>query len=222
MPAPHAPKHVAKELVRMRLDALHEWPGNMKAHDLGAIRESMDANGVYAPIYAQKSTLRIVKGHGTRRTMLDAGLVDGDVILLDVSDAVAERILLADNWTQTRGGYDDGALLAFAERLMREESGLLGTAFDADDVQSLAQQGGMFTADSAPTARTAREQRDRDGLVSYTLRLFGDDRARFRHYLAGRKGRDAANALGALLDAAGVPKTITEEGTANGARDPLD
>lgn len=120
----------------VKVSSLKDWPGNPKQHDVPAIVESMKANGVYGVVYAQQSSRRLLKGHGTRKALRIVGVRAIDVVWLDVSDETAANIVAADNRLTERGGVDDHLLYKF----LNEQVGLDrldGTGYDVDDVAAL-------------------------------------------------------------------------------------
>lgn len=97
-------------------NALEAHPDNPRVHDLDAIRESIRVNGFAGALIAQKSTSRIIAGHGRWLAAQDLGLASVPVVFLDVDDDRALRILLADNEAD----------------LSSSEAGLEGTLFEVD------------------------------------------------------------------------------------------
>lgn len=115
------------------LDAIRPHPHNARQGDLGAIGESIRVNGVYRPVIVQRSTGHILAGNHTAKAMAQAGRAEAPVVYLDVDDAEALRILLADNRTADLGDYDGAALVD----LLRTLPDLEGTGYDGDDLDDL-------------------------------------------------------------------------------------
>ena len=118
---------------------LHDHPDNPRQGDVGAVHESIAANGIFRPIYAQRSTRRILAGHHLRRG-LDVG--DNDlvpVLWVNVDDATALRIMLADNRSADLGSYDENALSALLIGIVEREGveGLTGSLYDGDALDEL-------------------------------------------------------------------------------------
>lgn len=117
------------------IDHLQPHPRNPRQGDVGAIIQSIKANGVYRPLYAQRSTNFIISGTHTWRALKSEGHETVQVIFLDVDDARAQRILLADNRTSDLASYDQGALEDLLVDTARH--GLEGTGYDLEDLQRM-------------------------------------------------------------------------------------
>lgn len=118
------------------LDALVEHPDNPRVGDEEAIEESMAAHGFYGAVLVQQSTGRIIAGNHRTRVARRRGETTVPVLMLDVDDDQARRILLVDNRTNDRATYDDVELA----RLLGELDGLAGTGFDTSDLEALLEQ----------------------------------------------------------------------------------
>lgn len=112
------------------LSALRQHPDNPNNGDADIVAESMAVNGVYAPIYAQRSTGRILAGHTRYEALLAHGALAGPVIWLDVDDEQALRILAVDNGSASRAHMDPVALGEILEALNTTTTGLAGTSYD--------------------------------------------------------------------------------------------
>lgn len=118
------------------LDALRPHPRNPRQGDIGAIHESIRANGFYGQVVAQKSTGYILAGNHRWRAAAQAGATEIPVTWVDVDDDRALRILLADNRTNDLASYDDEALALLLKELA-DGAGLGGTGYDGDDLDHL-------------------------------------------------------------------------------------
>src|SRR5215469_2608684 len=78
-----------------QLAELVDHPDNPREGDDDAVAESIEVNGFYGVILAQRSTRRILFGHTRRRNLQAAGATTGPVMWLDVDDDRARRIVLA-------------------------------------------------------------------------------------------------------------------------------
>jgi ParB-like chromosome segregation protein Spo0J len=123
------------ELVALSALSLH--PRNVNQGDIGAIHESVDVNGFYGAIVAQRSTGHVLAGNHRLKTAQQAGANEIPVIWVDVDDAEALRILLADNRT-TRLGQDNTADLAeLLTEILADAGTLAGTGYDEDALDEL-------------------------------------------------------------------------------------
>jgi ParB-like chromosome segregation protein Spo0J len=133
------------ELVSLSALSLH--PRNVNQGDIGAIHESIDVNGFYGAIIAQRSTGHVLAGNHRLKTAQQAGADEIPVIWVDVDDAEALRILLADNRT-TRLGTDNTADLAeLLTEILADAGTLAGTGYDEDALDQLIND---MAADSTP------------------------------------------------------------------------
>jgi DNA modification methylase len=122
---------------RMRVDALHPFHTNPRRGDVAAIAASLEATGQYKPIVVNAGTLtgrpdEVLAGNHTLAAARSLGWDRLDVVVLDVDDATANRIVLADNRTADLGTYDDVVL---AELLGATD--LTGTGYDDGDLTAL-------------------------------------------------------------------------------------
>lgn len=132
LPQRYEPSYPVKKLKR--------FPGNPKEHDLGAIAESMRANGFAGAVIVQKSTGRIIAGHGTAETAEQEGGKAVPAIVVDCDDATAKRLLLAFNRVPQLGGFRDDLLAQMLAAIAKDDgaAALMGTGYDVDDVERLA------------------------------------------------------------------------------------
>lgn len=124
---------------RFSVADLADHPDNPKDHDLGSIIESIRENGFYGTLYAQDwpdTPHYIVAGHGRRDALLEAGVTEVPVILIECNPRRALKILLSDNRTPQQGGFDEAKLTDVLTRLAGADD-LLGTGYDKDDVDDL-------------------------------------------------------------------------------------
>jgi len=95
---------------------------------MDAIHESVEVNGWFGAVVAQKSTGHVLVGNHRLRAAIQRGAKEVPVIWRDVDDDRALRILLADNRTAEMGTYDEVQL----EELLSGLETLDGTAYGLD------------------------------------------------------------------------------------------
>jgi len=115
------------------IGALAPHPDNPRNGDLDTISESILTNGLYRPVYAQRSTGMILAGNHTYAAALGLGATKLPVVWLDVDNMLARRILLGDNRIADLGSYDQAQLLDVLH-LVQADDGLLGTGYLDEDV----------------------------------------------------------------------------------------
>lgn len=118
------------------IDNYHPHPDNYNNGDIEAIAESIEVNGMYRPIFVQKSTCYIIAGNHTWHACKMLGAVEIPVIHLDVDDNTAMRIMIADNRTASLAQPDNGQLLVLLDRLAEQDS-LHGTGYKEFDREAL-------------------------------------------------------------------------------------
>lgn len=86
--------------VRVRLDSLIPDPANARQHNeqnIQTVVNSLRTFGQVEPLIAQKSTRRLIAGHGRIEAMQLIHWEEADVVFLDVSDDEATRLALVLN-----------------------------------------------------------------------------------------------------------------------------
>ena len=125
------------ELTRVKIGELKQHPLNPNQGDVGAIVESLEAHGYFRPVLVQKSTMNIIAGNHTVQACKIDGLTEIDVIVHDIDDDQALRIMLADNETANKAQNDPAILTDLLESLIHSEFGLTGTGFTGEDLDDL-------------------------------------------------------------------------------------
>jgi len=119
------------------LDTVRPHPRNPRQGDTGAIHESIEANGFYGAIIAQKSTGFILAGNHRWQAAQQSGATEIPITWVDVDDDHALRILLADNRTNDLASYDENALADILKEIHEAHGNLIGTGYDGDDLDQL-------------------------------------------------------------------------------------
>ena len=120
----------------IKLSDLTPHPDNPRQGDIGAIATSIQENGWYGTIVAQKSTGHVLAGNHRLQAAQQLGMTELPVYWVDVDDTTARKILLADNRTNDIANYDDEALAEILKELASTDD-LLGTGYDGDDLDTL-------------------------------------------------------------------------------------
>jgi len=131
-----AQAHPSLEAHIIDIDQVHPHPDNPRNGDTDTIRDSIETNGLYRPIYARTDGT-ILAGNHTYAAALELGATRLPVIHLDVDDEQATRIMLVDNRAADLGRYDDALLLELLNDLDQTPHGLAGTGYDALAVQDI-------------------------------------------------------------------------------------
>lgn len=122
-------KLAPQKIETVPIGTLKHHPKNPRKGDVKSITESIEHNGFYGVVVAQKSTGYVLAGNHRMMAAKAAGLDSLPVAYVDVDDATALKILLADNRTNDLATYDNKEL---AELLadVSNTIGLDGTGFD--------------------------------------------------------------------------------------------
>jgi len=122
------------------VEGLVNHPGNPRQGDIGAIAVSIQENGWFGSLVAQKSTGYVLAGNHRLQAARQLGITEVPVHWLDVNDTQALKILLADNRTNDLATYDNEILTQLLAEIATEDS-LLGTGYDGDDLDLLITDG---------------------------------------------------------------------------------
>lgn len=125
------------ELVRV--ERLLPHPENPRKGDVDAIGKSVEANGFYGAVVAQRSSGHILAGNHRFLAAKASGGAEVPVIWVDCDDKTARRILLADNRTNDLASYNDEALSALLESV-KADSDWDGTGFVETDLNELLEE----------------------------------------------------------------------------------
>ncbi len=128
------------------VERLTPHPRNPRQGDVAALRESLDANGWYGAVVAQRRTGHILAGNHRHRAAVQRGATELPALLVDCDDATALRILLADNRTSDRAAYDDAGLAELLRDALAA-GGLAGTGYSEADLQQLLAELGNATVE---------------------------------------------------------------------------
>lgn len=154
---PERVRNAAYEMVPV--GALKQHERNPNRGDVLVIAESIEENGFYGAVVAQRSTGKVLAGNHRLQAARSAGLAEVPVIWLDVDDREALRILLADNQLAKLATYDDAVLIEVLRDLEHTGSSLRGTGYEDVDLQRLAEELAEEEEKEAP----APKAKDDDG-----------------------------------------------------------
>lgn len=139
------------ELVDIK--KLKQHPRNANQGDLGAVMESVDKNGFWGAVIAQKATGYVIAGNFRLMAARELGIEALPTIWVDVDDEQALRVLVADNRTSRLGLDDNDILSDLLMQLAMTDGGLAGTGYDGDDLDAMLadlQKGDAIPKDPKP------------------------------------------------------------------------
>ena len=228
-PVPIARALDAAAAVWLPVDALRPNPRNPRAHgaEVQRLARTIVRTTWGAPIIAQAGTHRIIGGHGrleAARLILAGIEVDGiarggpehrfdrsapgpglvPVRLVDVSDAEADAMTLADNARTLQGIDDAAALVAMATAAFsRDAPTMADMGYGAAELDALVKSAGDAVLAAAPTTGTAVTDHDAEweGMPEFEQK----DKTAFRSLAVHFKDQQAVDAF-----AAATGQKITE------------
>ena len=127
---------LAQDYEMVGIESVKPHPKNPRQGDVGAISESIEANGFYGAIVVQRSTGYVLAGNHRLMAARAQGLSEVPCVWIDVDDERAVKILLADNRTNDLASYNDSVLAELLADLANT-SDLTGTGYDGDDLDAL-------------------------------------------------------------------------------------
>jgi hypothetical protein len=131
-------------------------PLNPREGDVGAIAESIQMNGWFGTVVAQRSTGYVLAGNHRLEAARLLGFASVPVYWVDCDESTAKRILLADNRTSDLASYDIQTLGDLLKD-MALDGNLDGTGYDGDDIDALLRSANRLPPDFAsPTPFTHR------------------------------------------------------------------
>lgn len=149
-----------QKIETVPIGTLKHHPKNPRKGDVQSIADSIEHNGFYGVVVAQKSTGYVLAGNHRMMAAKAAGLDSLPVAYVDVDDATALKILLADNRTNDLATYDNKEL---AELLadVSNKFGLEGTGYDEDFLQGLIDEIGGLGAEEGNAEEAPEAQLDK-------------------------------------------------------------
>jgi len=134
------------EVTLVPVDDLNLHPDNPRQGDVGAIATSIQRNGWFGSLVAQVGSGRVLVGNHRLQAARQLGIAELPVHWVDVDEVTARRILLADNRTSDLASYNDTDLVALLQAQVQEDD-LIGTGWDADDLDDLLAEIGASVVD---------------------------------------------------------------------------
>jgi len=230
-----APNARATSIDWAHVDDLRPNPRNPRRHGQEVMRlaRSILRTTWGAPIVAQRSTKRIIGGHGRLEAAKEilAGIeVDGElrgghehlfdrlapapgmvpVRWVDVSDAEADAMTLADNARALQGVDDPLAIVEMAQQFGRESETMRDIGFDAETLDAIVKSAGdAVLGTERPIDEAFGALPDRDGPEGHHMafQFTPDQAAIVRDAIARAPGGDGspaqrrATALAAVCEA---------------------
>lgn len=121
----------------LEVSELNQHPDNANSGDIEAIRDSIRVNGFTNPLLVQRRSKLILAGNHRYAAAISLGISKLPVILLEVDDVEAKRIMVSDNRTNRLGRVDEALELELLQSIIATDDGLAGTGYDYSDYSDL-------------------------------------------------------------------------------------
>lgn len=136
-PAASVPRVLSDRVVYIATGDLRQHPQNPNRGNVDAIVRSIEANGFFGALVVQQSTGYVLAGNHRLDAAIALAMPTVPVLYVEVDDATAKRILLADNRTAELAYRDPAAVLAILDEIGAHADTLAGVGFSLDDVEEL-------------------------------------------------------------------------------------
>jgi len=135
-------KNASAAAVYLPVADLRLWPKNPRKND-GAVEQiaaSIARFGFAAPVVVQKSTGFVLCGNTRLKAARHLGLAEVPARVLDLSDAEAEALAIADNKLGELADWDAEALAAILRDLDAQGAETKGLGFTDDELVQMLQE----------------------------------------------------------------------------------
>lgn len=118
---------------------LKGWKDNPRDNDhvVPALMESIERFGFAAPIVARKEDGMIVAGHTRLKAALELRMTEVPVRWMDLTEAEARMLALADNKLAELAAWDEELLTKAIEELLDEGHDVEGLGFSEDEIRDI-------------------------------------------------------------------------------------
>jgi ParB-like chromosome segregation protein Spo0J len=193
----------ASGVEQVSLSKLKPYPNNPRRGDLHVLVESLTTHGQYKPIVVQLSTNLILAGNHTYKAAKQLGWKQIAVTYVDCDDAIAKRIMLADNRMTDLANYDENALLELLEAL----PDLQGTGFtqnDIDELDKIVQ--GMTKEDSDDKPKESKPKAQMVIIGKYKFEVMQEVAEAWNEQLAYESDNSKPRAIGIIKERLKLPE----------------
>lgn len=171
------PQHILNQSTELVAVAeLREHPRNPRRGNVEKIAESIRENGFYGYLIVQRATGYVLAGNHTLKAVRSLGWERVPVVFVDVDDAKAVDIVLADNATSDAGDYNYALLADLLSEREQAFGTLVGTGYSTEDLQHFlgiaapldasAFSDPVVDGESEPSRRDAVGDEDEDGTAA--------------------------------------------------------
>lgn len=128
-------KSLFENVARVPIKSIKVHPENPNVRvDIDDVVDSLEEDGLYKPLVVQAKTKYILVGNHTYLAARKLGWTEIDVVMLDIDDTTARRIMVKDNKIGQDAILDDTLV---AQLLSKIPDAHIGTGYDINEVDSL-------------------------------------------------------------------------------------
>ena len=125
----------ALKAMTVSIDSIQPHPESPRSGDIALIASSLATHGQFRPLTVNTRDNRILKGNNTYAAAKKLGWKKIAVVMVDVDDQHARRILIADNRAADLATYNVHTLLETFSQIGSVE----GTGFELEDLKALSE-----------------------------------------------------------------------------------
>lgn len=131
--------HESSRPLLVPISDVMPYENNANNGDVDIVRDSIQTNGFYGAIIAQKGFGTIIAGHTRYEALLSLGSEWIPVIWVETSNVSAARMRLVDNRSTRMGRDDPGLLLEELQSILEADADLMltGTGFLESDLEAI-------------------------------------------------------------------------------------
>lgn len=131
------PKLLRGERRTVDTESLTPHPLNARRGNVPAIKESIRENGFYGDVFVWKQTGQIIVGSHRWKAARELRMPRIPVVLLDLTEAQAMKILAVDNKTSDLADYDDQRLVDLLKHIVDVNGSFAGTGYAQEDLDAV-------------------------------------------------------------------------------------
>jgi len=182
-------KNASAAAVYLPVADLRLWPKNPRQNDgaVSQIAASIARFGFAAPVVVQKSTGFVLCGNTRLKAARHLGLAEVPARVLDLSDAEAEALAIADNKLGELADWDAEALAAILRDLDAQGAETKGLGFTDDELAGILEAVNAVKDDEWGDALGALPEGDRAPIQSMTFTLHDDQAETVKRAMAAAK-----------------------------------
>lgn len=191
------------EIQSLAISSLVPYPTNPRRGDVDAIAASLQVHGQYRPIVVQESSRQVLAGNHTMKAAKKLGWKKIKVVMVNVSDDEARKIVLADNRLTDLAQYNEPLLKSLLEALPDLE----GTGFTQSEVETLDRLLGGTDKETVPGASNLKADPE-VRIAAWKFSVDKDAYDAWKEQLYEEFGKTKSKANNGIKERLGFPERI--------------